>query len=162
GADRAATATLVALCAGVPLALRIAATHMAQRPGIGIAEYVEQARAQGTCAVLHMHGDVVASMMAVFHGSYGRLAPELRRLLRLLGELPVAEFGPDETARHAGVTAPDALAGLEALAAVSLLKRLPGGRYQMLRLLRSCVREQHRRDVADARSASLVSHACTN
>jgi DNA-binding SARP family transcriptional activator len=137
-ADHLATANLIDMCGGLPLALRIAAAYLLQHPDLDVADYVERLRREGPAA-LHLHGDELASLPAVLDRSHRLLSPGQRRLLEVLGRLPTARFTAPTVAEQAGTTEAAAASGLEALAAASLLEQAPEGRYQMHRLIRGYV-----------------------
>jgi DNA-binding SARP family transcriptional activator len=137
-ADHLATADLIDMCGGLPLALRIAAAYLLQHPDLDVADYVERLHREGPAA-LHLHGDELASMPAALDRSDRLLSPGHRRLLEILGRIPTACFTAPTAAEQAGTTETAAASGLEALAAASLLERAPEGRYQMHRLIRGYV-----------------------
>jgi DNA-binding SARP family transcriptional activator len=137
-ADHLATANLIDVCGGLPLALRIAAAYLLQHPDLDVADYVERLRREGPAA-LHLHGDELASLPAALDRSHRLLSPGQRRLLEVLGRLPTARFTAPTVAEQAGTTEAAAASGLEALAAASLLERAPDGRYRMHRLIRGYV-----------------------
>ena len=115
GTDDASLAVLASLCAHLPLALRIATAHMAERPELDVAGYARQLRGGDRLAMLTVAGDERASVRAALRSSYQRLDPATRRLFRLLGRLPV----PRITARAAAT-----LAGADPQTTQSLLDRL--------------------------------------
>ncbi|MFG1621630.1 BTAD domain-containing putative transcriptional regulator [Kribbella sp. NPDC049227] len=83
-----AVAELVSMCAGLPLALRIAgavATH-GSVPGL-----VSRMRAAGTLSLLTIDDDTAVS--AAFTTSYDLLDPAIQRGFRLLSLFPGPEFG---------------------------------------------------------------------
>ncbi len=131
--DEAAADELVGMCGGLPLALRVAAAHLMLRPGLRIADHVERL---GPVSALRVDGDDRADVGAAFDRSYRRLPADHRRLFRLLGLLPGPEVSAVAAAAAASVPPSHAAAGLEALAAASLLARLPAGTYGMHVLLR--------------------------
>jgi hypothetical protein len=137
-ADRVATTTLIEMCGGLPLALRVAAAHLLRHPDLDVADYVERLRREGLTA-LHLDGDGAASVPAAIGRSHRLLPPGLRGLLEVLGHIPTACFTARAVAERAGITEAAAARGLEALAAASLLERAPDGRYQMHRLIRGYV-----------------------
>lgn len=85
-----ATRELVRLCAGLPLALRIAGTRLQTRPAWTLAYLVERmADDEGRLGELSA-GD--RSVEAAFRLSYDQLPPEQRRGFRTLGLAPTVEF----------------------------------------------------------------------
>jgi DNA-binding SARP family transcriptional activator len=138
-AEPAAADELVRLCGGSPLALRVAAAQLVLHPQGRIADHVERLSSGDLLAALRLDGDAATDMVAALDPSYRALDPEHRRLLRLLGLLPgVTEEGFTVAAAAAatGMGRATVTAGLEALAAVSLLDRRPCARYRMHVLVR--------------------------
>jgi tetratricopeptide (TPR) repeat protein/transcriptional regulator with XRE-family HTH domain len=130
--DPAGTGALVTACAGLPLALALAAAHAAQRGhplGALAAEVTSRPAGPGGTGE---PGEVGAEIGAVFSWSYAALSPDAARLFRLLGLHP----GPDLTVAAAGsllgAPAHDALAEL---ARASLAAEPAPGRYALHDLL---------------------------
>ncbi|GIG60109.1 XRE family transcriptional regulator [Longispora fulva] len=136
-AEPAAAAELIALCGRLPLALRITAAHLLDRPGI--AAHVARMRAGDLLGELEVDDDPQASVRAAFDLSYAALEPEAARLFRFLGLVP----GPDLT-----VGAAHALAGrdpgrlLRQLTAAHLVEESGPGRYALHDLLRRYAEER--------------------
>jgi DNA-binding SARP family transcriptional activator/tetratricopeptide (TPR) repeat protein len=135
--EPAAAAELVRRCAGLPLALRIAAANLATRSGLTVAGYVAQLRGTGRLAALTVAGDDHAAVRAAFDLSYRRVPKPARRLFRLLG----LAFGPDVSAEAAaalaGVPVADGREQLAALATAHLVEEHTPGRYLCHDLLRA-------------------------
>jgi hypothetical protein len=92
GADRHAAAVLADQCSRLPLALRVAAELAVARPDVPLADLVgELADQQRRLDLLDASGDARTAVRAVFSWSYQRLAPDARRVFRLVGLNP----GPD-------------------------------------------------------------------
>jgi tetratricopeptide (TPR) repeat protein/DNA-binding SARP family transcriptional activator/DNA polymerase III delta prime subunit len=85
-AEPTAAGDLVALCGGIALALRIAAEHMESRPGVALADFVNELSHE--LLGLGGHG---ASVRVALDWSYHALKPDEQRMFRLLGVNP----GPD-------------------------------------------------------------------
>jgi hypothetical protein len=85
-AEPEATAELARLCGYLPLALRIAAANHHS-----VASRVVELRQGDRLAGLEVDGDPRGAVAAAFDHSYERLAPEARRVFRLLG----LALGPD-------------------------------------------------------------------
>ncbi|ONI81361.1 hypothetical protein ALI144C_21915 [Actinosynnema sp. ALI-1.44] len=129
-----AAVELASLCAYLPLALRIAAAHLAVRPNRSIADHVAALRTGDPLSSLRIDGDRQAAVTAGFDLSYTALKPDAQRLFRLLGLVP----GPD-----ASIEAAKALAGngdvdilLDRLACAHLIEEHAPGRYTFHDLLR--------------------------
>jgi DNA-binding SARP family transcriptional activator len=137
-AEPAAAAAIVARCAGLPLALRIAAEHAAYRPWLTLAELAtELAAEQARLDVLTFDADSDTTVRSVFSWSYRALSPAAARVFRLLGLHP----GPVVTAQSAaaliGGTVNEAARALDVLAGAHLLDEAAPGRYRSHSLLRA-------------------------
>jgi DNA-binding SARP family transcriptional activator len=97
-AEQRAAADISAGCGLLPLALRIAADRVAQRPGMELSSLAGQlAAAQARLDVLDL-GDEETAVRAVFSWSCRALAPDAARMFRLLG----LHRGPDISVPAAG------------------------------------------------------------
>ncbi len=157
-AEPAASAELVRLCGGLPLAVRVAGTRAAARPRYTLAEVVADIGGEqepgpgngfgGDSAI----GDAVRS---VFGWSYAQLPPEQARVFRCLGVHPGAEFGVDAAAALTGLEPVAAYRCLEVLAELHLVEPVGRRRYRMHDLLYAY--SAHRADLdetpADRREA---------
>jgi DNA-binding SARP family transcriptional activator/tetratricopeptide (TPR) repeat protein len=149
-AEPAAVAELVRRCAGLPLALRIAAANLATRPGLTVAGYVAQLRGTGELAALTVAGDGQAAVRAAFDLSYRRVPEPAGRMFRLIG----LAFGPDLSAEAAaalaGVPVADGREHLAALATAHLVEEHTPGRYLCHDLLRAYAAERVRLEESPA------------
>ena len=94
-AEPGAAARLAEQCAGLPLALRVAAELAAARPAIPLSELVAELDDQHRrLDLLDAGGDPRAAVTAVFSWSYRSLPPDAARAFRLAGLHP----GPDADA----------------------------------------------------------------
>jgi DNA-binding SARP family transcriptional activator/tetratricopeptide (TPR) repeat protein/transcriptional regulator with XRE-family HTH domain len=171
GADRVAAEPeaadgLVAECAGLPLALRIAAANVRVEEHLDIAEYVAELRSGDRLTSLAVGDDPAASVRVAFDWSYERLSPPVQRLFRYLSLMP----GPDVTAEAAA-----ALTGthpgqtrwwLRSLAEAHLLDRSGPRRYALHDLLRAysaeraqAVEPESERDAAIGRLLDWYLHS---
>jgi DNA-binding SARP family transcriptional activator/DNA-binding XRE family transcriptional regulator len=134
-AESDAAAELAALCARLPLALRIAAANLGDS-GRPVATYATRLRTGNRLADLQIAGDREAAVHAAFDLSYEALPAPAQRLFRLLGLVP----GPDVTAETSAALAGADLAGtrelLDRLAAAHLVDQPVPGRYTLHDLLR--------------------------
>lgn len=140
GADRVAAdpgsaSALVALCGGLPLALRITAADLATAPERPLAAQVLRLRDRPLDA-LDIAGDRAASARAAFRTSYDRLPPSVRRLFRLLGGAPGDDIGRDAATALDGRAANLVGADLDVLVAAHLVHCPGPGRYAMHDLVR--------------------------
>ncbi|MFC6094162.1 AfsR/SARP family transcriptional regulator [Saccharothrix lopnurensis] len=135
-AEPGAAGELVRLCGGLPLALRIAAAHLAAQPNRSIEDYVTELRGGDRLAALELPDDPTAAVGAAIGLSYAARAPSTRRVFRLLGLVP----GPDTTAPAvaalADVAPADAERELRDLVAANLVEEPVPHRYALHELLR--------------------------
>ncbi|WP_406052975.1 BTAD domain-containing putative transcriptional regulator [Kribbella sp. NBC_00889] len=116
-------AELVAMCAGLPLALRIAGAVASRGPVSGL---VDRMRAAGALPVLTIDDDTAVS--TAFTTSYDLLDPATQRGFRLLSLFPGPEFGSGAAQALIGRGYAEVLARLES---ASLLQPVGAGRYVM-------------------------------
>jgi DNA-binding SARP family transcriptional activator/DNA polymerase III delta prime subunit/Tfp pilus assembly protein PilF len=133
-AEPEAVAELTQLCANLPLALRIAAANLANRPGV--ANYVAQLRLGNRLDALVVDGDDEAAVHTAFDLSYHALKPAARQLFRLLGLIPGPDFTAEAAAAVASLRLDEAQRLLDRLAAANLVQQHSPGRYQLHDLLR--------------------------
>ncbi|MEV4710334.1 BTAD domain-containing putative transcriptional regulator [Micromonospora sp. NPDC049374] len=146
---------LVQTCAGLPLALRIAAANVEADPHRSIAAYTTALREGDPLAALRVDGDSQA-VQTVFDVSYEMLPPDAQRLFRLLG----LNFGPDTSIAALSAMADlapgevDLLVGR--LAAANLVQRSEPGRVVVNDLLRLYARRRAESDEAPPRLRAAV------
>ncbi|MFI6403228.1 BTAD domain-containing putative transcriptional regulator [Streptomyces sp. NPDC050548] len=84
--ESAATARLVTLCGGLPLALRIVADRLTANSGVPLDVLVGQYTAEhGLLDLLTVGDDPRASVRSAFEASYRALPPDAARMFRCLG-----------------------------------------------------------------------------
>jgi len=137
---------LVRLCAGLPLALRIAGTRLQTRPAWTVAHLVERMAGDERRLGELSAGD--RSVEAAFRLSYEQLPPEQRRGFRALGLTPTVEFDVLTPAAMLGLPPDDTGRILESLVDTSLLQQHRPGRYRLHDLVRV-----HARRLAEAAPA---------
>ena len=152
-AEPAATAELIGLCAGLPLALGIVASRAAVNPGVQLTALAAELRATER-RLDGLNADDV-NVRGAFSWSYGHLGGEAARTFRLLA----VHAGPDLTAAAAasltGTPPERARQVLAELAAVGLLAER-ADRYLLHDLLRVYAAEQVR-----AQDSAADRHAAT-
>ncbi|MFG1700639.1 ATP-binding protein [Nonomuraea sp. NPDC049309] len=151
-AERAAADAIVARCAGLPLALGIAAAHAAAHAATLASVAARLADRRRRLDTLDA-GDPAADARAVFSWSYRALGAETARLFRLLALHPGPDFTIPAMASLAGLTPERSrpLAG-ELRDAHLLTEHLPG-RYTMHDLLRGYAAELVRPHAGERRAA---------
>ena len=135
-AEAEAAAEVAALCAHLPLALRIAAANLADEPDRPIAGYAAALRSGDRLAALEIEGDPQATVGAAFDHSYAALDEPARRLFRVLGLVPGPDFDAPAAAALAGTTVEQGARLLARLARAHLLDGRGAGRYAFHDLLR--------------------------
>ncbi|WP_433528567.1 BTAD domain-containing putative transcriptional regulator [Micromonospora sp. CA-263727] len=144
-AEPAAVCDLIALCAGLPLALGLAAARIAARPEFPVASLTGRLRDAQTRLDALSGEDPGTDLRALLWSSYRRLNPSAARLFRLLGPGPAREVTPAVAAELCGLPRPAAGRALAELAAVHLLGVRAPGRYGMHVLVRAYAAELARR-----------------
>ncbi|HUR03326.1 MAG TPA: tetratricopeptide repeat protein [Nonomuraea sp.] len=152
GAEPDAVAELADQCGQLPLALRIAAAHLAGHPHRRVATYLADLTERGRLSTLCL-GDVPATAVrATFDLSYQALAEADQIAFRRLGLMPGPDFTAQSLAAMLDVSAAQARTHLDALRAASLIhphrSRLLQERYQLHDLLLDYAR--HRAQAEDA------------
>ncbi|MGC7096200.1 BTAD domain-containing putative transcriptional regulator [Amycolatopsis lurida] len=126
---------LADLCGRLPLALRIAANDLVGRSQPDLESYAAKLRTGNRVRVLSTGDDDVATLRAAFDRSYRTLGPPAKRVFRLLGLLPAADFSVDAVAAATGLAVTEAGRALERLAGASLVHRRQHDRYRVQGLL---------------------------
>ncbi|MEI8413033.1 MULTISPECIES: AfsR/SARP family transcriptional regulator [unclassified Kribbella] len=135
------TTALIEACAGLPLALRIAAAQLADEPHRTLADYLTELKEHGAAA-LTLHDDEHSAVTAAFDLSYERLDPATRQLFRRLGLVPGLDFTVDAVAALSGTTPSAARDAIRKLTAAHLLEEHSPGRYRFHDLLRDDTRRR--------------------
>jgi DNA-binding SARP family transcriptional activator/tetratricopeptide (TPR) repeat protein len=148
-AEPGAAADLVSLCAGLPLALAIAAGRAAASPAVPLAALAAELRqAQQRLDALSTDGTI--NVRAAFSWSYRELSDDAARIFRLLGAHPGPDITVAAAASMAGIPPGQAGPVLARLATMGLLTMHAPGRYALHDLLRIYAAEQARAQDSDA------------
>jgi DNA-binding SARP family transcriptional activator/tetratricopeptide (TPR) repeat protein len=140
GREPEATARLAQVCAGMPLALRIAAARLVGVPTRPIAELVDEltgARLDG----LAVEGDL-RTVRTVLASAYRPLSPGAARLLRLLGSVPAPTVSGHLGAALACVPAATVRTTLGELSGAHLVIGVGEDRYRFHDLIREFARDR--------------------
>ena len=140
-AEAASAAALVALCGGLPLAIRIVAADLCDAPGRTLARQEALLR-ESRLSALDNRGDSEAGVRSVLQTTYDTLAKPGQRLFRLLSVLPYAEVDAVIAAGADGRDQAAVRADLDHLVGVHLLERRTAGRYGFHDLPRAFAAEQ--------------------
>jgi tetratricopeptide (TPR) repeat protein len=157
--DRRADLTeLAQMCAGLPLALRIAAERAAGWASLPLGALIDDLRDESArWSVLTADGEEGSgAMRSVFEWSYRALPAPAARLFRLLGLHPGNEFGLPAVASLAGGGSRQARSLLDTLVRAHLLERRPAGRYEFHDLLRAYAAELVRQEESQADRAEIL------
>lgn len=148
-------AALIKACAGLPLALRIAAAQLADEPHRPLADYLAELTEQGP-TTLALDDDEYAAVSAAFDLSYQRLDPATRQVFRRLGLVPGLDFTVDVVAALSRTTPSAARNAVRRLTGAHLLEEHSPGRYRFHDLLRDDARSRaEAEDTAQARDDVL-------
>jgi DNA-binding SARP family transcriptional activator/tetratricopeptide (TPR) repeat protein len=131
---------IIALCAGLPLALAIVGART-QQTGFPLEALAAEHGPAGRQLDVLDAGDPATRVRAVFSWSYRALTTAAGRLYRLLGLHPGVDIGVRAAASLAGVGEADARELLAELARASLLAEHSPGRYAQHDLLRAYAAE---------------------
>ena len=142
GAEATAARELAQLCAHLPLALRVAAANLTDRPHRTLAAQVAELRREDRLDILAVDGDEETTVRAAFDLSYRSVPEPAARQFRMLGLFPGPELTAQAAAALAGVDAVEAAALLDRLARAHLVDQPGAGRYALHDLLRLYAAQQ--------------------
>lgn len=169
--EPAALSVLTGMCGGNILELRLVAQHIARKPRIRLAEFVDELRGERELLELGDDEDNPGgSIGAAFSLSYQALDPDEQRMFRLLGTHPGPDISLDAAAALMGTDRPWVKRRLDALVDAYLLAQPEErARYRLHALLRkfaaTCVAKEEYRDeraAAEERILSYYHHAAHN
>jgi tetratricopeptide (TPR) repeat protein len=137
--DRGDLEALAALCARLPLALRIAAERMAGRPEQPVGDLVAELKSTSRLwELLSAPDDSLAeAARSVFAWSLRAMAPPTAHFFRLLAAHPGAEFALPAIGSLTGMPLAHAQRQLDLLVGAHLVERIGAQRYQLHDLLRA-------------------------
>jgi len=155
-AEPEAAAELARLCAGLPLALTVAAARADARPGLSLSELAAELRgARGLLDALDT-GDAASSVREVFSWSARQLSRPAARMFRLLGVHPGPDISAVAAASLAGIEPQSARQALAELTRAHLLTEHVPGRFTFHDVLRSYAAEQAQAGDSHADRTSAV------
>ncbi|MFJ2955626.1 tetratricopeptide repeat protein [Streptomyces sp. NPDC087270] len=127
-AEREPTAVreVVALCAGLPLAIRLAAARLAARPDQPVAS-LRDALTAGAGLLGELRAEGTDTVQTVLDASYRALRADAAHLYRCLGLLPATRFDPALAAAAAGLSDAEAERLIEVLVEANLLEPAGAG-----------------------------------
>lgn len=159
-AEPESVAELAALCARLPLALRIATAQLARHPRQPVGELAAEMREGNRLAVLEVSGDEQSAVRAAFDLSHATLSPDARRLFQLAGLQPGSDVSTRAAAALAGNDAAEARRLLADLTTAHLLDERAPGRFAMHDLLRLYAAERAEQEISAADRAAATGRLC--
>ncbi|MGI5145102.1 ATP-binding protein [Plantactinospora sp. CA-294935] len=135
GSDPAATASLVDLCGGFPIALAVTGARLATRPRWPIRRLVKELTEKHH-RLRGLGGREQVSVQGAFDLSYQQLPDPVARCYRTLGLHPGAEFGLEVVAAALEAGEEETAAHLDALLEANLLVEITADRYRVHTLVR--------------------------
>jgi DNA-binding SARP family transcriptional activator/tetratricopeptide (TPR) repeat protein len=155
-AEPAAVDTIVARCAGLPLALAIAAARAATHPALPLAAVAHQLDDAPSILDTLDTGDPAADARTVFSWSYHALGEGAARLFRLLALHPGPDISAVAAASLAGIPLGQVRRQLAELAQAHLILEQAPGRFSLHDLLRAYASE-----LAGTHDTAADRHAAT-
>jgi DNA-binding SARP family transcriptional activator/tetratricopeptide (TPR) repeat protein len=155
-AEPAAVEEIVSWCAGLPLALAVAAARAATRPALPLSTVAAQLRDARSRLDMLGSGDPTADARAVFSWSYQALSPAAARLFRLTGLHPGPDLTATAAASLAGVPVGQVRPLLAELTGTRLLTEPSPGRYGLHDLLRAYANELAETDDGDTGGRAAI------
>jgi tetratricopeptide (TPR) repeat protein len=134
-AEHDSAAKVFRLCAGLPLALRIAAARITTRPHSTLTELAAELAVQHNRLNVLDTDDETASVRTVFSWSYRGLTDETARLFRLLALHPGPKVSTQATAALVGLSLEQARKQLHSLTKAHLVEEIGKDRYRFHDLL---------------------------
>ncbi|MEV0647849.1 BTAD domain-containing putative transcriptional regulator [Phytomonospora sp. NPDC050363] len=131
---------LAELCGRLPLALRIAAAQLTERPETSIAAHVGELAGEDRLRALSIPGDSSASVRPAFEASYLRLDDRSRTVFRRLGQVPGPDIGTVAAAALLECTPSQARETLRRLVSVHLVQSASTDRHRLHDLLKDYAR----------------------
>ncbi|MEU5260917.1 tetratricopeptide repeat protein [Amycolatopsis sp. NPDC021455] len=135
-AEPEAVSSLVRSCAGLPLALTIAAARGAADPQFPLTAFADELQDERSRLAGLEAGDPRTDLESVFSWSYRALSPPAAGLFRCLGAQPGADAGLEAISALAGGSVREGRALVAELVRANLADQYLPGRYRMHDLLR--------------------------
>lgn len=154
-ADPLATGELIDLCAGLPLALSVAAAYIDSRRHTTVRSFAADLRAAATSLDVLGVDDPLTDLRSVLACSVAALSETAAHVFRLLGLHPGTDIGEQAAAELTGLEAARAERALDELVDANLLTETAAGRYTWHDLLRAYMQESARELDAETADAAL-------
>ena len=153
--DPAATNELIDLCAGLPLALRIAAAHLVANRALTVRLMVQRLRAD-LLATLAIGPNSATAVAAAFDISFATMSVPTQRVFSLLGAVGCRDYSPEAVAALAGSELAAARRCLTELVSAHLLELRWDDRYTFHDLLWHYAADKSGSAVPEAERAEAV------
>ncbi|WP_439951549.1 BTAD domain-containing putative transcriptional regulator [Planomonospora sphaerica] len=140
--ESAAVTTLASLCGHLPLALRLAAAHLAGQPGLSVADFATRLAEENALTALDIEDDPYVGIRAAFETSYRNLPEAPRKVFRFMGLHPGPDIGIDEITALTGLSRGDVRAAVEGLVSAHLVQYGEAQRLVLHDLIRVFARER--------------------
>jgi len=138
-AERAQVAKAVELCGHLPLAIRITATRLRDRPACTVAGLVE--RLESTSQRVRCFQTAERDLMSMLRASYRDFHPALRRFSQLISLHPSLSFDIPHAAAITGLPADDVDDYVDVLIENNLVRQEAPARFSFHHLVRDCTRQ---------------------
>jgi DNA-binding SARP family transcriptional activator/DNA-binding transcriptional ArsR family regulator len=158
GADRDAARDISAFCAGLPLALGVAAAQAITRPRVPLRRLAAELRAARDALGALAADDPAVDVRTVFSSSYRMLTDGPAQLFRLLSLHPGVDIGEAAMASLAGVPPSTVRRWLAELTRAHMLSEPQPGRWTLHDLLRAYATELLADSERDAALTRLLDH----
>ncbi|MGW9347834.1 ATP-binding protein [Nocardiopsis flavescens] len=135
-AESGAAHDLAEHCARLPLALRVAAERLIDRPGASLSDLVTELAAEESRLDTLSEEDELSDLRAVMSASYLALDDETARFFRVLGVHPGAELSSGAASALTGTRQAAARRFLDRLTRAHLVERVREDRYRLHDLVR--------------------------
>lgn len=139
---------LARLCGHLPLALRIAAAHLAGRPSDEIEAFATQLESDDRLDLLSVDGDAEAAVAATFDSSFQLLSEPAQRLFLYVGLLPEGVVSVPQLAMVTAWNETETEQVLRELVNAHLVEVHHSGWYRMHDLIRLYARQKAAVDIA--------------
>lgn len=153
-ADRSAFQHLVRLCAGLPLALRVAGAGLTHHRRWSVARFVQHLSDDHERLTRLAFEGAGGSVAQMFDTAYADLSEDVRRLYRCLGLHPGPHFSTALAAATAGLSDPDEL--LDELCAANLLEEIGDERFRFHQLIALHARKRAETELSPEERAGVV------
>ncbi|WP_051755760.1 AfsR/SARP family transcriptional regulator [Kitasatospora purpeofusca] len=160
--EPAAATELATVCGRLPLALAIAASRLAVRPGLTVADQVAELRdAEDRLGALEIEGDAASTVRAAFDLSYRALPARAQDLFRLFALGPAPDLCTAAAAALCGERTAAVRPVLGKLATAHLLTYEGRDRYRMHDLLRLYAAERAASETGTAERIAARERLCS-